>query len=247
MEKLPKLTLSRGGLRVHGFKSRKKLHEDSCPWYHPTALVLVVKPDGRAVLVDKYWKDYWKALWAGHPLSGQYRKLDAFGGHIKMEALLERDDPFLSYETFLEAALEELEEECRIDDGQNRRLPVDRSRLSYLGFSVWHEDGNRECSAYFRYDLADDLPLVGCDDGYDQDGVLRTIPLDTVQIPYFQLLKDYLLAAPDPALDPAEGYADGLARLLRSADANVPVPAFSAEASKKYLGDVQKVTVGKPD
>ena len=243
MEKLPKLTICRDGLRVQGFLSRKKLHEPSCPWYHPTALVLVIKPDGNAFLVDKYRKDYYKALWAGHPLKGHYRKLDAFGGHIKKELLQKRDRPFLSYETFLEAAIEELQEECRIADGSGSPIPVNPSCLFYLGLSVWHEEGNRECSAFFLYHMPEDLPLAGCDDGFDQNGNLQTIILDTVEIPYPEMLQTYLQTAPDPRQDPYDGYADGLVRLIRLTETESPVPAVSKDASTKYLLDLAKTAI----
>ena len=244
MEKLPKLTLTRNGLRVQGFRSRKKLHDLSSPWYHPTSLVLVLKPGGTAVLVDKYRKDYYKALWSGHPIDGVYRKLDAFGGHIKKEALQKRDHPYLSYETYLDAAVEELEEECRLDDEGKNPVPVDCSRLFYLGFSVWHEEGNRECSAFFLYRMPEDLPLIGCDDGYDQNGELQTILLDTVEIPYSDLLRDYFDAAPDPGQDPADGYADGLARLLRAASSGNPLPAVSDEAPLQFRSDILRIVTG---
>lgn len=179
MEYIPHIRCTAAGLLVVGPSERQAAHSVS-PVDHPTTQVMLLDPEGRLLAVDKYPKNLRKAQIYQYTPPPPAVRLDCFGGHIQFGQLSDREQVgFLTYQTFLAGAVEELREECGIRqaDGTAVPFPADPRRMEYLSFGRIQDGNNTEYSASFLYKSDLSAAYIGRDDVALPDGTREQIPL----------------------------------------------------------------------
>lgn len=172
-EYLPILERRGDKLKVAGKMERSLCHRKN-PFFHGTAIIVAVLPDGRILLADKTEKQQKKRRQAGkEPLPEGLHIYDIFGGHMQYEDIPECEkEGFVSQETYRRCALRELSEELLVfrEDGSYAAFRPRPGQLVPLGFYEMSNDHNREYTWAFVCFLDDDGPFASQDTFQNDEG-----------------------------------------------------------------------------